>query len=658
VNCHANAGCSADDIVAALGLTMSDLYDEPKNSTNHSAVRNHTRRINPASIIPHIVATYPYTDEDGELRYEMVRKEPKTFLFRRPDGRGNWIWKKGDTRLVLYHLPEVKKAIANGDTIFIVEGEKDADRLQADGFTATSAPFGAGEWKSQYAELLAGAADVVIVADKDEPGLKHAADVYRSIVGVVDSVKIAQARAGKDASDHLDSGFAVEELEQLEPGELPMADDAPAASKTEDADDHLPDAFWNARPELAHIRQAAYARTRSADVVLHAVFARVAAFSPHTLRIPPIVGSSRPVSYFGALVGPPGAGKSSGASVAGEQIPAPHWDVADNLPPGSGEGLAEVLFDLVSEPDVVTGKMQKVKKQVRHNAFVYIDEGEALGPIGGRQGSTTMSTLRSIWSGETIGQTNASNERKRIVPGGSYNFGVIAALQPHTAGTLLADAAAGTPQRLAWAWAVDPAIPDTAPPWPGLLDWTPLPKIEGQEFAVDPAIAAEVRAHDLAISRGDIEDDTGDAHAVLLRLKVAAILALLAGRVNIDTEDWDLAEMVVSTSKSVRLKVAAIVADVEKRREEKMTNVLARRQVVAAGAVEDDQVERVAKRVVQLVSQAGRNGLATGAITRALSKRQRDVAQEAIDYAEESEWIVRRTSPGQGQEKDRFYVEG
>ena len=89
-----------------------------------------------------------------------------------------------------------------------------------------------------------------------------------------------------------------------------------------------------------------------------------------------------------------------------------------------------------------------------------------------------------------------------------------------------------------------------------------------------------------------------------------------------------------------------------------MTNVLARRQVVAAGAVEDDQVERVAKRVVQLVSQAGRNGLATGAITRALSKRQRDVAQEAIDYAEESEWIVRRTSHGQGREKDRFYVEG
>ena len=123
--------CKTEDVLAALGMTKSDLFDEPKNSTNHSAVRNHTRRINPASIIPHIVATYPYTDEDGELRYEMVRKEPKTFLFRRPDGRGNWIWKKGDTRLVLYHLPEVKKAIANGDTIFIVEG-------------ATSAPFRRG----------------------------------------------------------------------------------------------------------------------------------------------------------------------------------------------------------------------------------------------------------------------------------------------------------------------------------------------------------------------------------------------------------------------------------------------------------------------------------------------------------------------------------
>jgi hypothetical protein len=59
-----------------------------------------------------IVATFPYVDEAGELLYEVVRYEPKSFLQRRPDGKGGWIWKLGDARRVLYRLPELLEDLA------------------------------------------------------------------------------------------------------------------------------------------------------------------------------------------------------------------------------------------------------------------------------------------------------------------------------------------------------------------------------------------------------------------------------------------------------------------------------------------------------------------------------------------------------------------
>jgi hypothetical protein len=54
-------------------------------------------------------------------------------------------------------------------------------------------------------------------------------------------------------------------------------------------------------------------------------------------------------------------GKSSGYRVGRELVQLPEW-VAE-VPIGSGEGLVELLFEVVSEADVITGKIQKVKRQ-------------------------------------------------------------------------------------------------------------------------------------------------------------------------------------------------------------------------------------------------------------------------------------------------------
>jgi DNA primase len=52
-------------------------------------------------------------------------------------------------------------------------------------------------------EVLRGQADVVIVADKDAPGLEHAKKVALSLEPYARSIKIVEALIGKDAADHL-----------------------------------------------------------------------------------------------------------------------------------------------------------------------------------------------------------------------------------------------------------------------------------------------------------------------------------------------------------------------------------------------------------------------------------------------------------------------
>ena len=73
---------------------------------------------------PRTVATYSYTDSDGELLFEVIRKEPKGFLQRRPNGKGGWIWKLGDAKRVPYRLPELLEAIGNGEPIYMARASE------------------------------------------------------------------------------------------------------------------------------------------------------------------------------------------------------------------------------------------------------------------------------------------------------------------------------------------------------------------------------------------------------------------------------------------------------------------------------------------------------------------------------------------------------
>ena len=183
-----------------------------------------------------LVQTYPYTDAAGTLLYEACRYEPgrdgkpKDFNQRVPDGQGGYRYAMAGVALVLYRLPAVLAAVAAGETVYIVEGEKDVHTLALYERTATTNVAGAGKWRPEYAEALRGAT-VVILPDNDAPGAAHADAVAQALAGVAASVKVVSLpglQPKGDVTDWTNLGHTMAELDDLVVTTPAYAPDAPA----------------------------------------------------------------------------------------------------------------------------------------------------------------------------------------------------------------------------------------------------------------------------------------------------------------------------------------------------------------------------------------------------------------------------------------------
>lgn len=141
-----------------------------------------------------------------------MRDGKKTFRQYHRDG-DEWVLGRGDAPDLLYHLPEVRAAVARDETVYICEGEPDVESLRKRGLTATTNPGGAGKWKDEHSKYLRGA-PLVIVYDRDEAGRRHALDVWRSLRRVKPAplVTFRRPRVGKDVTDHLEAGYSAKDL--------------------------------------------------------------------------------------------------------------------------------------------------------------------------------------------------------------------------------------------------------------------------------------------------------------------------------------------------------------------------------------------------------------------------------------------------------------
>ena len=211
LTCH--AGCTFEQIVQKLGLEPKDLYPSRNGDGNG-------RRISDR---------YVYESADGEPVLRVNRTVPKGFWQERWNGSR---WVKGAPPVadrVLFHLPRVLAAIKARDTIHLVEGEKDVLRLEREGLVATTAPGGAkAKWLPQYSESLKGA-NVIIVADNDEPGKERARLVAKELEGVAATVELKRCPDPyKDASDLLGAGRELGELLPLDEAESDACDSVSA----------------------------------------------------------------------------------------------------------------------------------------------------------------------------------------------------------------------------------------------------------------------------------------------------------------------------------------------------------------------------------------------------------------------------------------------
>ena len=225
VHCH--TGCNPLDVID--GLKARNLWPEsqpvPKlrvphrNGTAPDAYAVPERRSGSRE-----VAAYDYRDETGAVLYQAVRFEnPKTFRQRRVMSDGSVSWGLDGVRLVLYRLPELLSADP-ALTVFVVEGEKDVDRLIHLGLTATTSAMGAGKWRDEYAEQLRGR-DAVVIPDNDRPGREHADAIVKSLLGVAASVRLLPLDGlpdKGDVSDWLDLGHTPYDLEVKAAGVDPL----------------------------------------------------------------------------------------------------------------------------------------------------------------------------------------------------------------------------------------------------------------------------------------------------------------------------------------------------------------------------------------------------------------------------------------------------
>ncbi len=136
-------------------------------------------------------ATYLYQDEDGVCLFEKQRfvpgknGKPKDFVLKAANGA----YSLEGVRKVLYRLPEVIRAA----DVIVCEGEKCCERVASLNFPcAVTTNFdGAEKWRSEYSPYFAGKR-VVILADNDAIGKKHAQQVAASVSPYARTVKVVE----------------------------------------------------------------------------------------------------------------------------------------------------------------------------------------------------------------------------------------------------------------------------------------------------------------------------------------------------------------------------------------------------------------------------------------------------------------------------------
>ena len=187
--------------------------DDPMACRDHVRARVGISRQFKAATDP-VTAIYVYKDPDGNPYLRVRRTQKKAFFQSHWEGR-QWVNGKPTGSKIPYRLPEL---LAGKETpVFVVEGEKDADRLCQLGLNATTNSEGAGKWSPAMNQWFEGRV-VYILPDNDAIGADHAEQVAQNLYGVAAEVRIVDLPdlpLKGDVSDWLANGGNVAQLDDL-----------------------------------------------------------------------------------------------------------------------------------------------------------------------------------------------------------------------------------------------------------------------------------------------------------------------------------------------------------------------------------------------------------------------------------------------------------
>lgn len=166
-------GCTFSAIASAAGLKESDFFNDrslKRASKPWTKLREHF-----------------YTDTSGQILAKKVIYDKgdgsKTALWERFEN-GEYLKKLNGKKMPPYHVHKLSGA----DTVFIAEGEKDVETLEEMGYTASTSPNGAGaKWSKAYNGYFKGKT-VIVLADNDSAGRKHATETADSLSGTASGV--------------------------------------------------------------------------------------------------------------------------------------------------------------------------------------------------------------------------------------------------------------------------------------------------------------------------------------------------------------------------------------------------------------------------------------------------------------------------------------
>lgn len=301
------------------------------------------------------------------------------------------------------------------------------------------------------------------------------------------------------------------------------------------------DDFWSATANLKLIYTTSMARMVSPWAVLAYCVARLLYLVPPSVKLPALIGGRGSLNWFGIVVDFSSGGKSAAAAVA-EELVLPMLPTTIKVKtPGSGEGIIGQFYDPPVPPS---------KNRTRRDAVMFVtDEIDTLTAMGQRQGGTTLATLRSAFSGGTLGFAYTKGNDAHI-NAHSYRMTFIINAQPSRCGALLADHGGGTPQRFMWFPANDlrPTMANANEDYvPSLI---PIP--HGLAMLGDKTIQIPTEARNTILTEREKalhgERDCLDGHALFCREKFAYALALMDNRTDMGAEDWRLSGIAAEVS--------------------------------------------------------------------------------------------------------------